>query len=201
MRFPWSGRRKDKSRELQEELDAHFAIDVQDTASFRHVAVINEAFARKYFKNEDPIGKHFARHGIGSEREYEIVGIAKDARYLTFHLERPIPPMFFLPEPQQDLDPKTGLPEIDGSHFLSDIIILTKPGVRLSSAVIRQTIASVDPSLPVIWLHSLQGADIRSVHAAATDCAAQLIFWNSVSRSLMRRALRHHCLQRGTPHR
>ncbi|MBV8808102.1 MAG: ABC transporter permease [Acidobacteriaceae bacterium] len=29
MRFPWSGRRKDRRHELQEELDAHFAIDIQ----------------------------------------------------------------------------------------------------------------------------------------------------------------------------
>jgi predicted permease len=131
-------------------------ISQQDTASSAHVAVINEAFARKYFKNEDPIGKHFGRDSIGSERQYEIVGVAKDARYLTFDLEKPIPPLFVLPEPQQDLDPKTGSPEIDSSHFLSDIIILSKPGLSLSEAVIRQTIASVDPNLPVIWVHSLK---------------------------------------------
>lgn len=29
MNFPWSRRRKDLERELQEELDAHFAIDMQ----------------------------------------------------------------------------------------------------------------------------------------------------------------------------
>jgi hypothetical protein len=34
-------------------------ISEQDTAASRHVAVINEAFARKFFGNEDPIGKHF----------------------------------------------------------------------------------------------------------------------------------------------
>lgn len=53
------------------------------------------------------------------------MGIAKNARYLTFDLDKPIPPLFFLPEPQHDLDPKTGSPEIDSSHFLSDIIIVT----------------------------------------------------------------------------
>ena len=36
-------------------------ISEQDTATSRHVAVINEAFARKFFRNEDPIGKHFGR--------------------------------------------------------------------------------------------------------------------------------------------
>jgi predicted permease len=131
-------------------------ISRQDTAASAHVAVINEAFERKFFKNEDPIGKHFGRDGIGSGREYEIVGVAKDARYLTFDLEKPIPPLFVLPESQHDLDPKTGSPVIDSSHFLSDIIILSKPGVSLSEAAIRQTIASVDPNLPVIWVHSLK---------------------------------------------
>ena len=36
-------------------------ISEDDTAASRHVAVINEAFARKFFRNEDPIGKHFGQ--------------------------------------------------------------------------------------------------------------------------------------------
>jgi predicted permease len=131
-------------------------ISEQDTATSRHVAVINEAFARKYFKNQDPIGKHFGRDVIGSERQYEIVGVAKDARYLTFDLDKPVPPLFFLPEPQRDIDPKTGLPEVDSSHFLSDILILTNTGVTLSETQVRKAIASVDPNLPLISVHSLK---------------------------------------------
>ena len=34
---------------------------------------------------------------MGSSRQYEIVGIAKDARYLDFDLDKPIGPFFFLP--------------------------------------------------------------------------------------------------------
>lgn len=41
-------------------------ISEQDTATSRHVAVINEAFARKFFKNEDPMGKYFAQTGMGT---------------------------------------------------------------------------------------------------------------------------------------
>ena len=33
----------------------------QDTATSRQVAVVNEAFARKFLKDEDPIGKHFGQ--------------------------------------------------------------------------------------------------------------------------------------------
>ncbi len=70
-------------------------ISEQDTAISRHVAVINEAFARKFFKQEDPVGKHFGRSGIGSERQYEIVGVAKDVRNLTYNLDKPTGPFFF----------------------------------------------------------------------------------------------------------
>jgi predicted permease len=131
-------------------------ISERDTATSRHVAVINEAFARQFFKNEDPIGKHFGRFGVGSEHQYEIVGIAKDARYLSFDFDKPVNPFFFQPEVQQDIDPKTGSPAIDPSHFLRDIVIVTRPGVRLPITQIRGAMASVDPSLPIISIHTLQ---------------------------------------------
>ncbi len=124
-------------------------ISEQDTASSRHVAVINEAFARKFFKNEDPIGKHFGRAGIGSEGQYEVVGLVKNARYLTGDLGKPVTPFFFLPEAQYDAG-------VDSSHFLSDIVIATRPGANLSKAQVYRAMASVDPNLPVISVHTLK---------------------------------------------
>jgi predicted permease len=133
------------------------AISERDTDASRHVAVINEAFARKFFKNEDPIGKHFGRFGIGSERQYEIVGIAKDARYLGFNIGwQQITPFFFQPETQHDIDPKTGSLASDPSHFLQDVVIVTRPGARHSIIRIRQAMAAVDPNLPVISIHTLK---------------------------------------------
>jgi hypothetical protein len=125
-------------------------ISGQDMATSRHVAVVSEAFARKFFKGEDPLGKHFGQHGIGSEREYEIVGVARDARYFSNDLGQPIGPTFFTPEAQHDLS--TTSPPTDanpGSHFLHDIVIATRPGVQLPERAIHQAIASVDPALPV----------------------------------------------------
>ena len=77
----------------------------QDTVTSRHVAVINEALARKFFKQEDPIGKHFGG-SVEAPSQYEIVGVAKDARYLTSNLDKPIGPFYFLPEAQHDFLPK-----------------------------------------------------------------------------------------------
>ncbi|HEY3456639.1 MAG TPA: FtsX-like permease family protein, partial [Bryobacteraceae bacterium] len=132
-------------------------ISERDTASSQHVAVINEAFARKYFKKEDPIGKHFGRLGNGSTHQYEIVGLAKDIRNLTDNLDKPAGPFYFLPETQHDISPPGGLKEVSpGSHFLHDIIVVTKPGIRLSDAQLRRAMASVDPNLPVVSIQALE---------------------------------------------
>ena len=131
-------------------------ITEQDTAISRHVAVINEAFARKFFKQEDPIGKHFGRSGMESSRQYEIVGIAKDIRNLTYSLDKPTDPFYFLPEVQHDVSPGADAKEVSpGSHYLHDIVIVTRPGASLSLAQVRQAMAAVDPNLPVIALHTV----------------------------------------------
>ncbi len=124
-------------------------ITEQDNATSQQVAVISEAFARKFFKGEDPIGKHFGRMET-SPRMYEIVGIAKDARYLTIGLDQPVVPFFYLPVAQHELSATGKHEEVDpGTHFLHDVIIATKPGASLSIARIKQAMASVDPNLPV----------------------------------------------------
>jgi predicted permease len=132
-------------------------ITEQDTSTSRHVAVINEAFARRFFKQQDPIGEHFGRSGMGASRQYEIVGIAKDIRNLTYNLDKPTDPFYFLPEAQHDVSPDAGFTEISpGSHFLHDVVMVTKPGASLALAQVRQAVASVDPNLPITALHTLR---------------------------------------------
>jgi predicted permease len=165
--YPPPGPRDDNSASMNRVTAGYFdvignpilkgrGISEQDTGTSRHVAVINEAFARKFFRNEDPLGKHFGRDGMGSG-QYEIVGIAKDARYLPENLGKPMAPLFFLPEAQHDLPPNAGATEVSsGSHFLSDIVIVTTPGTSLSIAQVRQAMASVDPDLPLISIRPLK---------------------------------------------
>jgi predicted permease len=126
-------------------------ISGRDTATSRQVAVINEAFARKFFKNEDPIGGHFGNSGPGASSQFEVVGIAKDARYLTVDIGQPIRPFFFLPEAQADYT-RANMDAL----FLQDVIILTRPGAGLPVAQVRRAVASVDPSLPIISIRTLR---------------------------------------------
>jgi predicted permease len=165
---PSPGPREDNSSSFERVTEGYFdvigtpivkgrAISEQDMETSRHVAVITEAFARKFFRNEDPIGKYFGRSDIGAARQYEIVGIAKDARYLTYTLGQPVGPFFFLPEPQHDVFSNPEFTKGDlRTHFLGDIVVAMKPGAKLSDGDVRRAMAAVDPNIPVILVRSLR---------------------------------------------
>ena len=56
-------------------------ITEQDTASTRKIAVVNQTFARHFFKDEDPIGKHFGDLDQKYAGNFEIVGVTEDTQY------------------------------------------------------------------------------------------------------------------------
>jgi hypothetical protein len=132
-------------------------ITQRDTANSRQVAVINQAFAKRFFQHEDPIGKHFGRSEMGASHQYEVVGVSKDARYLTYNLERPVGPFFMTPEVQHDVFPNPDFTIGDvRTHYLGDIVVVTKPGENVSDAALRRAIAAVDPNMPVNRIGSLR---------------------------------------------
>jgi len=125
-------------------------ITEEDTADSQKITVINEAFARRFFAKEDPIGKRF-RPLPGASIVFEIVGVARNDRYFTHGLNRPTGPMFFLPEAQADYT----RPNI-GALFLHSIVIQTRPGASVPAAAIGQAMTSVDPNLPVTSMRTLR---------------------------------------------
>jgi hypothetical protein len=138
-------------------------ISSQDTAASPHVAVINEAFADMFFKNEDPIGKHFGNAEIGSAAEYELVGVAANARFIPGPPGKPALPFYFLPETQTTrFTPASNNAGEARSHFLHDIVVLMHPGARLSAEQVRRTLAGVDPNLPMMGMQSLRDQVARN---------------------------------------
>jgi predicted permease len=67
----------------------------QDQAKSPPVAVVNRAFVRRFFADENPIGKRFGNAGPGSSSLIEIVGLIGDAKYGDLR-EQP-QAMFYLP--------------------------------------------------------------------------------------------------------
>jgi predicted permease len=63
--------------------------DSTDTETSPKVAVINQALARKYFPDSDPLGKTFRGYGNFSEVPFQIVGICADTRYESLRKQPP----------------------------------------------------------------------------------------------------------------
>ena len=115
-----------------------------DDASTRPVAVVNQAFAKKFFGTDNPIGQHF---GLASEEKagtFEIVGVAANLEFEN-DMERP---MYFVPEAQsmRFADAEKESREI-WSHYLYGIVVWTPgdpPGVEEQ---IRTALGEIAPNL------------------------------------------------------
>jgi predicted permease len=123
-------------------------ITEQDTEATPKVAVVNEAFAKKFFKGENPIGRHFGENEMSHAGDYEIVGVAKDMRYMIYNLHQPPKAMFFLPERQHTKFEKPG--QITGelwSHYLYTIVIWVPGKPAGLEAEVRKALGDIDPNL------------------------------------------------------
>jgi predicted permease len=124
------------------------SITDEDTAATRNVAVINEAFVKKFFKDQNPIGQHFGIGKIRYSSTLEIIGVVKDIRYMTWGYKDPVRPMYWLPEAQTVRydDPAYTSGE-NSSHYLSNIVIWA-PGSPLGMEDrVRKALAAIDPNL------------------------------------------------------
>jgi predicted permease len=52
----------------------------EDRAGARSVCVINETFAKRFFKNRNPIGMHVTTQYADERHTYEVVGVVRDSR-------------------------------------------------------------------------------------------------------------------------
>jgi len=60
----------------------------RDDANASRAVVINQALARRFFSSENPVGKRL-RLGLDQSAEWEIVGVASDAKYTSLRAEVP----------------------------------------------------------------------------------------------------------------
>jgi predicted permease len=124
-------------------------IDERDTPGARHIAVINEAFAKKFFPKQDPMGKHFGLGDASHAADYEIVGIVGDAKYME--ARESAWPTFFRPL----LQIETFKDEADQSaelrsNSIRDIELRVAGRPQNLQAIIRETLAGIDPNLTVL---------------------------------------------------
>jgi predicted permease len=119
-----------------------------DTNATRRVAIVNQAFARKFFKGENPIGQHFGPNKIKYSAAYEVVGVTNDIRYMTWGYKQPVAPMFWVPETQSvTYDDQAFMSGELWSHALYNIVIWAPGSPSGMEQHVRKTLADVDPNL------------------------------------------------------
>ena len=105
-------------------------------------AVVNENFARYFFKDENPVGRRFGKARRPNDFEFEIVGVVRDGKAATLREE----PRRFVYVPYMQDEGIGGLTYYVRSSVESDSF-----GAQLRAAVAR-----VDPALPITKLKTMQ---------------------------------------------
>jgi putative ABC transport system permease protein len=140
------------------------SITEEDTASSRHVAVINEAFAKKFFKGENPLGKHFGANDIKRAGDYEVVGVVKDIRYIVSDRDS-IQAMYFLAEAQTIHYDKPDENVGEGAnHYLYNIVVWAPGSPAGLATQLRKAFTEIDPNLTIQEMKSYDdtvGFDFR----------------------------------------
>jgi putative ABC transport system permease protein len=110
----------------------------RDGANTPAVALINQAFADRYFAGQNPIGQRLL---FGRNFGHEIVGVIADMRYR--YLESPADPTFYLPITQND----------ERWPFLSFTVWSDRDAASTAS-ILRAAIRETDPLQAVMRVRS-----------------------------------------------
>jgi predicted permease len=111
-----------------------------DSATAPKVAVISQSMARRYFQNENPLGRHFRFTGEDATGDVEIVGIAKDI--LTEFREEQ-----YHRSPRAAYIPFTQAPPTMTGQAVIEVRTAANPGDIV--AAMQEATHAVDKNLPV----------------------------------------------------
>ena len=139
-------------------------LSAADNETSEHMAVVNEAFVRRFFKSdEDPLDQHFGLDLPENVGTYRIVGIVRDAKFAGFALDQPARPMFFVAL-AQTVDYQNPLMQRieSASHFVRGLLLVTNTPPGTLEPQLKRALADADPNLTVTSVRTLQQQIDRS---------------------------------------
>jgi predicted permease len=137
----------------------------QDDERAPKVALVSETFARKFFPNEDVLGKRVTI--LDHKREIEIIGVVADTKYMSQREE--MQPLFYTPWRQESAD-------IGAMHFT----LRTAGEPTALAATVRQVVRQLDSNLPVTDLGT-QTARSQATMGRERLSARLLIFFGGLA--------------------
>ena len=106
------------------------------------VCIVNEKFARRYFKDGNALGRHIGMGGDpGTKLNIEIVGVVRDAKYESMRDEMPIE--VYRPYHQMDF--------VLGMYAY----IRTAREPEQTFSTVRRTVNGLDPNLPIFDIKTI----------------------------------------------
>jgi macrolide transport system ATP-binding/permease protein len=122
----------------------------EDETSRLPVAMVNQAFVRRFFPNQDALGQHFGINGGEYAGAFEIVGVFAD--FKLSDARREAQPLFLRPLGQL----YSGYKETNSqaaeasSLYLNRAILQFDRPQQDAEQLVRTVMARIDPSIPVI---------------------------------------------------
>lgn len=143
----------------------------QDTATSQKVAVVNEAFVKKFLPGEEPIGKHFGKDEQNHAGDYEIVGVVKDIKFNN--PVRPTRSYFFVPMTQiiqydQPMDQHVER----SSLYLSSIALHVVGDPSNFAGQLRKAFTEIDPNIPIQEIRTYE--DLIQINTSQQALISQL---------------------------
>jgi putative ABC transport system permease protein len=115
-----------------------------DDQNTQFVGIVNEAMAKKYWPNEDAIGRHF-KIGADPNHSITVVGVAKDSRYSGMTGE--IQPYFYVPILQHY-----------AANSLAALQVRTSAAPESMIPEVERVIQSMAPDMPVFDVKTMSEA-------------------------------------------
>jgi len=127
------------------------AVAESDAPTSQSVAVVNVGFARTFFNELNPVGRHFQIE----KHTYAIVGVVADvAKRPGISGDAPMStePVIYVPATQME----QGLVNVAHIWFQPSWIVRTAGPVQGLTAAMQKALSQVDPNLPFSGFHSMQ---------------------------------------------
>ena len=126
-------------------------INAQDRAASSLVIIINQTMARRFFANEEPIGKRITLDFVPDERPREIIAVVGDTR--SSRMQKEPSPTMYVPHVQQTARwPGPQFADRAGMYFL-----LRTAGDPLKLVeTVKRAVAEVDPSRPAANFRTIE---------------------------------------------
>ncbi|HMG85311.1 MAG TPA: ABC transporter permease [Terracidiphilus sp.] len=133
------------------------SIALGDSASTPGVAVVDEAFVKKFFKpGEEPIGAHFGMNEVQYSSTYEIVGVVRTANYTdpSGHWRLPL---LFVPLAQH-AHYTTAMARMveDRSHLIEGVVLDLHGSMQGLEPQVRRAFAEVDSNLTLVSIRTME---------------------------------------------